>query len=131
MISAPDAATIYEVPITFANEHLGDRILSKFRLKSKAKNMADWKNFVDTVRNAAKPVKIGIVGKYFESGKFTLMDSYISVIESIKHAAWFYNRKPEITWLSSENYEKDLKNLKELDQYDGIIIPGGFGNRGD
>jgi CTP synthase (EC 6.3.4.2) len=57
VISAPDAATIYEVPITFANEHLGDRILSKFRLKSKAKNMADWKNFVDTVRNAAKPVK--------------------------------------------------------------------------
>ena len=130
VISAPDAATIYEVPITFANEHLGDRILSKFRLKSKAKNMADWKNFVDTVRNAAKPVKIGIVGKYFESGKFTLMDSYISVIESIKHAAWFHNRKPEIIWLSSENYEKDLKNLKELDQYDGIIIPGGFGNRG-
>lgn len=130
VISAPDASTIYEVPLTFAGEHLGDRIMSKFRLKPKAKDMADWEKFVKTVHSVMKPVKIGIVGKYFESGKFTLMDSYISVIESIKHAAWFYNYKPEITWLSAENYEKDAKNLKELDQYDGIIIPGGFGNRG-
>ena len=130
VISAPDASTIYEVPLTFANEHLGERIMAKFRMKPKEKNLADWKKFVDTVHNASKPVKIGIVGKYFESGKFTLMDSYISVIESVKHAAWFYGRKPEITWLSSESYEKDAANLKELDQYDGIIIPGGFGNRG-
>jgi len=130
VISAPDASTIYEVPLNFANEHLGERILAKFRMKPKKSGLADWQKFVDTIHTASKPVKIGIVGKYFESGKFTLMDSYISVIESVKHAAWFYGRKPEITWLSSETYEKDAKNLKELDQYDGIIIPGGFGNRG-
>ena len=76
------------------------------------------------------PVKIGIVGKYFETGKFTLADSYISVIESVKHAAWHFDRKPEISWLSSEDYENNPATLKELKNYDGIIIPGGFGNRG-
>ncbi len=130
VISAPDAKSVYEVPLDFANEHIGERIMAKFRSKPRKRDMADWVKFVDVIKNASKPVKIGIVGKYFESGKFTLMDSYISVIESVKHAAWFYNRKPEITWLSSEGYEKDAATLKELDQFDGIIIPGGFGNRG-
>ena len=130
VISAPDAASIYEVPLNFANENLGERIMAKFRIKPKKNDFADWKKFVGIIHSATKPVKIGIVGKYFESGKFTLMDSYISVIESVKHAAWFYGRKPEITWLSSETYEKDAKSLTELKSYDGIIIPGGFGNRG-
>ncbi|MFA6376298.1 MAG: CTP synthase [Candidatus Paceibacterota bacterium] len=130
VISAPDAESIYQVPLDYANEHLGERILAKFKMKSKKRDLSDWEKFVDSMRAASKPVKIGIVGKYFESGKFTLMDSYISVIESIKHAAWFYGRKPEITWLTSESYEKNASTLKELDQYDGIIIPGGFGSRG-
>ncbi len=130
VISAPDAASIYEVPLNFAAEQLGERILAKFKTKSKKNDLAGWKKFVEVIHTADKPVKIGIVGKYFESGKFTLMDSYISVIESVKHAAWAFGRKPQISWLSAEDYEKDPNNLKELDQYDGIIIPGGFGNRG-
>ena len=75
-------------------------------------------------------MKIGIVGKYFQTGNFTLTDSYISVIEAIKHAAWFYKVKPELSWLSSESYEKDSNNLKQLKEFDAIIVPGGFGNRG-
>ena len=58
------------------------------------------------------------------------MDSYISVIESIKHASWAHNREPVITWLSAEAYEKNRGSLKELGQFDGIIVPGGFGTRG-
>jgi len=58
------------------------------------------------------------------------MDSYISVIESIKHACWFYKRSPKIFWLSSQKYEKKKTALKELKDYDGIIVPGGFGSRG-
>jgi len=58
------------------------------------------------------------------------MDSYISVIESIKHAAWFLNHQPNIEWLSPEDYEKNPQNLKEIKQYNGIIVPGGFGKRG-
>lgn len=75
-------------------------------------------------------MKIGIVGKYFNTGDFTLTDSYISVIESIKHAAWHFKRKPEITWINSEEYEKNPAKVNELKRYDGILIPGGFGNRG-
>jgi CTP synthase len=130
VISAPDAKSIYEVPLNFEKENLSSRILAKFRMKAKTKDLAEWKKLVDTIETAVDPVKIGIVGKYFESGKFTLMDSYISVIESIKHAAWHYGKKPEITWLSAESYEENPKNLDELKGYDGIIIPGGFGNRG-
>lgn len=58
------------------------------------------------------------------------MDSYISVIEAIKHASWYFKRKPEIYWLSAENYEKNPKKIQELNNYDGIIVPGGFGKRG-
>jgi len=130
VISAPDAESIYEVPLNFAAEKLGSRILSKFKMKARENNLAAWEKLAVTIKNAQTSVKIGIVGKYFESGRFTLMDSYISVIESIKHAAWYFNRQPAITWLSAGNYEKNAANLKELKKYDGIIIPGGFGNRG-
>jgi len=58
------------------------------------------------------------------------MDSYISVIEAVKHAAYFFKKKPEIHWLSAEKYEENPSEVKELSDYDGIIIPGGFGNRG-
>jgi CTP synthase len=85
---------------------------------------------VKTIKTATKSVKIGIVGKYFETGNFTLMDSYISIIEAIKHASWFFKRKPEIYWLGAEKYEKKPAALKELKKFDGIIVPGGFGSRG-
>lgn len=130
VISAPDAASIYEVPLVFAQEKLDQRIMAKLHIKSLPCDLKDWQNFVDTIRYAQNPVKIGVVGKYFESGKFTLMDSYISVIESIKHAAWFLNHQPNIEWLSPEDYEKNPQNLKEIKQYNGIIVPGGFGKRG-
>jgi CTP synthase len=130
VISATDAKSIYEVPLNYERENLSSRILSKFRMRPRKNNLQEWEKLVNTIRSATEPVKIGIVGKYFESGKFTLMDSYISVIESIKHAAWHYNKKPEITWLSAENYEENPKNLEELKEYGGIIIPGGFGSRG-
>jgi CTP synthase len=84
----------------------------------------------NTVKNLKKIVKIGIVGKYFGSGDFVLTDSYISVIESIKHAAYHWRFKPEIIWLDSESYEKSKTELKKLKKLDGIIIPGGFGSRG-
>jgi len=130
VISAPDIDSIYEIPINFEREKLGNRILKKFSLRPKKQNLEDWQKLVKTVKAAKKTVKIGIVGKYFESGKFTLKDSYISVIEAIKHAAWFYKRKPEIHWLSAEKYEKRPSALKELKKYHGIIVPGGFGSRG-
>jgi len=130
VISAPDIKTIYEVPLNFEKEDLGNRILKKFGLRGRKSNLREWAKLVKVIKEGEKKVKIGIVGKYFETGSFTLLDSYISVIEAIKHASWHFKRTPEIFWLSAQKYEKDSKQLKELKDFEGIIVPGGFGRRG-
>ena len=130
VISAPDINSIYEVPVNFEKDNLGKRILAKVNLKPKSRKFSQWNNLVKNVRTSSKTVKIGIVGKYFGTGDFTLGDSYISVIEAIKHAAWSLKLKPEITWLNAETYEKTPAALEELKKFDGIIVPGGFGKRG-
>lgn len=130
VISSPDVDSIYEVPINYEKEDLGNRILKKFGLPPVEQDMEDWNRLVKTIKNNNKEVKIGIAGKYFKTGKFTLMDSYISVIEAVRHASWFLKRTPRIQWLSAEKYEQSPEKLKELKNFDGIIIPGGFGARG-
>ena len=131
VFSAPDVPSVYEIPLIFRKEQLGERVLKKFNLKPRLKtDLRNWGKFVKEIKTVQKPVKIGIVGKYFDSGKFTLADSYISVIEAVKHAAWFHQRKPEIIWLSAEKYEKNSRFRQDLKQYDGLIVPGGFGKRG-
>ncbi len=130
VISAPDVVSIYEIPLNFEKENLGNGILKKLNLKPRKKNLKDWGKLVQTIKTVKESVKIGVVGKYFETGEFTLMDSYLSVIEAIKHAAWFLKRKPEIFWLTAEKYENNPKALAELKNLDGVIVPGGFGSRG-
>src|SRR3989338_263821 len=130
VISAPNVGNIYEVPINFENDGIADRIFKKLKMPARERDMKEWRAMVAKMNSATKSVKIGIVGKYFGSGEFVLEDSYISVIESIRHAAGKVCHKPEIVWLNSEQFEKDSKSLKELDTFDGIIVPGGFGSRG-
>lgn len=130
IISAPDVSNIYEIPINFEKDKLSEKILTMFGLKPKKKDLEDWRSFVKKINNVKKEVKIGIIGKYFASGDFILPDAYISVIESIKYAAWQNNRKPVIDWVNSDVYEKNSKAVKELKKYDCIIVPGGFGSRG-
>ena len=130
VISAPDIKSIYEVPINFEKDNLGVLILEKVGMEPRVKDGREWAEFVRTAQLAEAPVKVGIVGKYFGSGDFMLSDSYLSVIEAIKHAAWINGRKPEITWLNAEKYESDLAVLEELREFDGVIVPGGFGSRG-
>lgn len=130
VISAPDIETIYEVPINFEKDKLSDLILAKLSVRPKKTNLEDWKELAKTVKKVIKPVRVGIVGKYFGTGDFTLSDAYISVIEAIKHASYFHKRKPQIDWINAEEFEKDAKLLSKLKKYDGIIVPGGFGSRG-
>ncbi len=130
IISAPDIESIYEAPLNFERDHVGQRILKIFGLKTGKIHNNQWKCFVDKINSAKDTVKIGIIGKYFTDGKFVLADSYISVIEAVKHAAWALGKKPEIVWISAEKYESDKSSVKELNQLDGIIIPGGWGSRG-
>ncbi|MFA6897372.1 MAG: CTP synthase [Patescibacteria group bacterium] len=130
VIASPDVDFIYEIPVNYDNEKLGEKILSALKMKVKVKDMKEWRKEVEKVRNIDKKIKIGIVGKYFNSGSFVLADSYISVIESVKIAAWANGYKPEIEWINSEEFEQDPKSLARLKRMDGVIIPGGFGSRG-
>ncbi len=128
VISAPDIDSIYEVPVNFEKDKLGERILKKFGLKPRKKDLVEWRAMIKRLKSATKQVDIGIVGKYFVSGSFTLTDSYISVLEAIKHAAAANRCKVNIHWLSSEEIEK--QGTKLLKKFDGIIVPQGWGSRG-
>ncbi len=130
IISAPDIDVVYEVPLNFEKEHLSEKILRQFCLKAKKKDLRAWKKMVETAKKKLVPVKIGIVGKYFETGDFILPDAYISVIESLKYAAWHNQRQPQIEWINSDDYEKDKRKLGDLKGFDCLVVPGGFGSRG-
>lgn len=130
IISAPDIKSIYDVPVNFEKDHLGRRILEKVGLKPRHHLSPAWRGMIRKMRNSHIPVRIGIVGKYFGTGDFMLSDSYLSVIEAIRHAAWSLGQKPEIDWLNAEQYEKDPHRVRELERYHAVIVPGGFGTRG-
>jgi CTP synthase len=129
-ISAPDAQSIYEVPLILEKEDFGKKMQNKLGLKPKKANLKKWESLVKSIKTPVKKVKIAVVGKYFGSGDFELADSYISVIEAAKHSAWAQAAEPEMSWIDAEDYEKNPKKVKELSEYDGIIVPGGFGTRG-
>jgi CTP synthase len=129
-ISAPDLASIYEVPLEFDKQKFAEKILKKLHVKPKNGSLAQWAAVVKKAQNAKKELKIAIVGKYFGTGDFTLSDSYISVIESVKIASWHQDAKPKFSWVNSEIFEKDPNKIKMLKDFDGIIVPGGFGSRG-
>lgn len=130
VISAPDAKTIYHIPKMFEEQKLSAAILKKFGIKGKPSDMKKWNKMADVQEKATKSVKIGVVGKYFSTGDYTLSDSYISVIEALKSAAWSQNARIEMEWINSEEFEGDKKKLRKLSRFDGVLVPGGFGTRG-
>lgn len=130
VISAPNVESIYEVPVNLEKDEIGNIVLNKLRLKPRSRDLKRWQRLVKSIRESKNIIKIGIVGKYFSTGSFILSDSYISVIEAIKHSAYFLNWKPEIEWLNAEKFRSSPKYLRQLSDYDGIIVPGGFGDRG-
>lgn len=130
VISAPDVASIYDVPLNFEKDKLSVKICDLLQLKCKSKSdLVKWQAFVRKSKNGHRPVKIAVVGKYFSSGDFVLSDVYISILEAIKYSAYSQNLKPDIHYLSSLDFE-DKKQLKKLGKFDGILIPGGFGKTG-
>jgi len=129
VISDPNVENVYELPIVFEKQGLCKKILEKLKLKRRV-NLKEWKRFINKIKTLKKTVRIGIVGKYFDIGHFKLPDSYISVIEAIKHASWHNNVKPTIEWVDSKIFEKNQKKLSILKRVDGVIVPGGFGLSG-
>ncbi|KKR50955.1 MAG: CTP synthetase [Candidatus Curtissbacteria bacterium GW2011_GWA1_40_16] len=127
ILSAPDVENIYQVPLNFENQGLSEKILKKLNTKPKTSDLADWKVMVNSALTAKKHAKIAMVGKYFTTGDFTLSDAYLSVIESIKHAAACFDIKPKMTWIDSAQIEDEGTDM--LKGFDGIIVPGGYGTR--
>ncbi len=130
VISAPDVESIYDVPLNFEKDGLGDILCDVLGLDRRPADLSAWQAFTDKIKNGTKKVKIAVVGKYFMSGEYVLSDVYISVIEALKHAAADQNAGVQLSYLDSEEYEKDPKRLEELRQFDGVLVPGGFGSRG-
>jgi len=134
IISNPDLDFVYELPLVLEEQGLAEKILKKSGLKPKENaDLKDWRKMVKKVKeieSKGKPLKIGMVGKYQKVGDYLLSDSYVSVVEAIKHACWHLGRKPEIVWVESELLEKGKKPEEILNDLAAVIIPGGFGSRG-
>lgn len=124
VIEMQDADTLYQVPISLQEQNLDQLTCDHFGLDCKSADMKEWKELVNKVRNLSKKIDIGLVGKYVE-----LPDAYLSVAESLKHAGYPYDTEINIHWINSEELDKESIH-KELAHVDGILVPGGFGDRG-
>ncbi len=129
VFSNPDVKSIYEIPVILEEQNAGDIILEKLKMKPRKRDMKEWRNFIKKIKSIKKDLNIAIVGKYFGTGKFELADSYVSVIESLKHAAWSNKHNAKLTWIDSLKVENEGAK-KILSGFDGIVVPGGFGKRG-
>lgn len=130
IISAPDVESIYDVPLNFEKDNLGDTLLDALYLSKDTKgNFKDWRRFVERYHGSAMEVKIGIVGKYFNTGDYVLSDAYLSVIEALKFSAVEIGVKAKIDWINAKDFQNGTK-LEVLSSYHGIIVPGGFGESG-
>jgi len=132
VISAPDVSSIYDVPLNFEKDNLGDIICSSLHLENRCKksDLSAWKRFVNKSKKSTKTVSIAVVGKYFSSGEFVLSDVYLSILEALKFSGYDNGVKVSIDYLSAMAFEKDAKLVSSLNKYDGVLIPGGFGKRG-
>ncbi|KIL76580.1 CTP synthase [Bacillus badius] len=124
VIEAMDADTLYAVPLSLQEQKMDELVCRHLKLQCHDAEMDDWTALVDKVRNLSKKTKIALVGKYVE-----LQDAYISVVEALRHAGYAFDADIEIDWVNAaellaEDVEERLKDA------DGILVPGGFGDRG-
>jgi CTP synthase len=126
VITAKDVASIYEVPLVFSHEGVDRLVLKYLHLPSEARDLKEWEEIVHRVYNPKDEVNIGIVGKYVE-----YEDSYKSLKEALVHGALAHNLKLQVNWIEAEGLEADEASRDaQLADYDGILVPGGFGKRG-
>ena len=124
VIECQDAETLYQVPIALQEQNMDQIVCDHFKLNVEQADMTEWKALVDRVLNLQKKTTIALVGKYVE-----LQDAYISVVESLKHAGFYHDADISIQWINSEKvHEENVSEL--LSSADGILVPGGFGDRG-
>ena len=130
VISAPDIKSIYEVPINFEKDNLGERVLGIFGLRSRKKDLVEWKKAVLRMKAPKNELKVAVVGKYFDTGDFMLSDAYVSVIEAVKFSAFKLGAEAKLTWINSKEFETGKLKIEMLSDFDGVIVPGRFGSSG-
>ncbi|MFD2215153.1 CTP synthase [Metabacillus endolithicus] len=124
VIECRDAETLYSIPLDLQDQNLDTIVCNHLKLNCNDADMTEWKELVQRVTNLSKTTKIALVGKYVE-----LQDAYISVVEALRHAGYEYDSDIEIKWVNAE--ELTSENVKDqLADVDGILVPGGFGDRG-
>ncbi|MEB8068760.1 CTP synthase [Mammaliicoccus fleurettii] len=125
VIECRDADTLYQIPLALQEQHMDDIVIERLSLDAAAEaELTEWNQLLDTVRNLEGTVKIGLVGKYV-----SLQDAYLSVVEALKHAGYDFKSDIEIKWINSEHLN-DKNYQQELSDVNGILVPGGFGDRG-
>ncbi len=122
VINVPDARSIYEVPLMLEEAGLGDYIVELLGIEATAPDLDDWRRMVARIRAPKPSVRVALVGKYV-----AMPDAYISVTESLRHAAVHWGVDLALEWVSSEEMGKGTERLAEVD---GVVVPGGFGHRG-
>ena len=126
VITAKDVASVYEVPLVFAREGVDDLVLKYLHIEAPPPDLSAWEELVHRVYNPKDEVTIGIVGKYVE-----YEDSYKSLKEALVHGALAFNLKLNVVWVEAEGLENDQASAEaQLEDFDGILVPGGFGKRG-
>lgn len=120
VIEAPDAKTIYEVPLIMEENGLAKVVCKKLGIEDKAFDLQNWTDIVNKIKNPKANIKLAVVGKYIE-----LKDAYISINEAIEHAAYDLGLKAHIHYIQAEDLDPNI-----LKEYSGILVPGGFGDRG-
>jgi CTP synthase len=124
VVSAPDARSIYEIPLVLAAEGLDEHVCKALRLETPPPDLEEWQELVRRATFAEERVKIGIVGKYVG-----LPDAYLSVVEALRHGGFHHNARVDIQWIAADGEEEERLE-EELAGLDGILVPGGFGIRG-
>jgi CTP synthase len=125
VISAPDAGSIYEIPLVLHEEGLDDYLVRHLRMESTAApDLQEWRALVERISNPRRTVRIAVVGKYIN-----LPDAYLSVTQALQHGGFHHRVDVEVVWVASDDLE-DAANREVLSTVDGILVPGGFGVRG-
>ena len=124
VVNAADAGNLYEIPLVLHEEGLDSLLCRQLGLGELPIDLSAWEALVDRVERSTRPVRVGVIGKYV-----SLPDAYLSVVEALKHGGFHHGAAVEIEWLQAEEVE-DLLPTGRLNHLDGIVIPGGFGERG-
>ncbi len=124
VVNAADARNLYEVPLVLHEEGFDQYVCELLGFADRIADLSAWEAMVERVELATKPVRIGLIGKYI-----SLPDAYLSVVEALKHGGFHHGAKVEIDWISAEDVE-GLLAAGRLRDLDGLVIPGGFGERG-